>query len=363
MSSLEALVALNLLPGIGPIRANRLIEAFGSADQVLASSAEQLQQVSGIGGETAASIQAWRKHIDPVAEIRCAEALGYSLLTREDPLYPMALREAYDAPLLLYVWGRLELRDAHALGIVGSRRCSFYGLNTTRRFAAQIAASGMTIVSGLARGIDTAAHEAALEGGGRTIAVLGSGLAKLYPPENLALAQRIADGRGAVVSEFPLHTPPDKHTFPTRNRIVAAWSCALLVVECPVRSGAMITANLANEYGRPVLAVPGPIDRPGSSGCHQLIRDGATLVWEPLQILEELGFQGALPQAPSADPTPLLPPDEAAIWAALDSPESSVDQLVERCHLPPSTVSSSLLKLEMRGLVKVVAGSRFARRL
>lgn len=164
-----------------------------------------------------------------------------------------------------------------------------YGTQATKKFSYQLAHAGYTIISGLARGIDTTAHEAAVAAGGRTIAVIGSGLAKIYPPENLALAEKIANGHGAIVSEFPLNTEPDKQTFPQRNRIVAAWCRALLVTECPAWSGAMITANLASEYGKSVYAIPGPIDKPTSAGCHQLIRDGATLVADPTHIIDDLG--------------------------------------------------------------------------
>jgi DNA processing protein len=267
--------------------------------------------------------------------------------------------------LLLYVWGKIEPRDRHAIGIVGSRRATHYGTQATRKLSFQLAQAGFTILSGLARGIDTAAHEAAIAANGRTIAVIGSGLAKLYPPENLALAEKTADGFGAVVSEFPLHTAPDKQTFPMRNRIVAAWSRALLVVECPAWSGSLITANLASEYGRPIFAVPGPIDKATSAGCHQLIRDGATLVADASHILDDLG---ELPFTPNAKPQdapeamPELPEDEAKVLAVLDSSESGIDPIIQRCGLPAHEVTAILMKLEMRRLVRAFPGFRFARR-
>jgi DNA processing protein len=322
-------------------------------------------RVDGIGEETAKILQNWQDHADPIAEIREAHERGIAIVTQDDEGYPAPLRDAYDPPLLLYVWGTIEPRDKHAIGVVGSRRATHYGTQATKKLSYQIAQAGFTIISGLARGIDTAAHEAAVAAGGRTIAVIGSGLGKLYPPENLALAEKIASGFGAVVSEFPLNTAPDKQTFPMRNRIVAAWSRALLVVECPAWSGSLITANLATEYGKPVFAVPGPIDKPSSAGCNQLIRDGATLVADASHLLDDLGQLPFARKASAAEPAveiPELPEEEAAVFAAVTSDESPVDRIIERCGLPAHIVSGTLMKLEMRRLVRVFPGFRYARR-
>ncbi|MES2997371.1 MAG: DNA-processing protein DprA [Verrucomicrobiota bacterium] len=364
MSPLEALVALNMLPKIGPIRVRRLLDAFGSPEGVLAAKENSLVRVDGIGPETAKILARWQDHADPVTELRAAAERGISIVTAADETYPAPLREINDPPLLLYVWGKIEARDRHAIGIVGSRRATIYGANATKKLGYQIAHAGFTVISGLARGIDTAAHEAALAAKGRTIAVIGSGLGKLYPPENFALAERIATGNGAVVSEFPLDTPPDKQTFPMRNRIVAGWSRALLVTECPAWSGSLITANLAAEYGKPVFAVPGPIDKPTSAGCHQLIRDGATLVADASHIFDDLGelpFAQAVPAAvPTAD-FPELPEEEAAVFSAVGSDETSVDAIIERAGLAAPIVTATLLKLEMRRLVRAFPGFRYAR--
>lgn len=369
MSPLEALVALNMLPKIGPVRVRRLLEAFGSPAGVLVAPKDRLLRVDGIGEETSNILRSWQDHADPVAEIREAADRGIAIVIGEDPSYPEPLRDAYDPPLLLYVWGRLEARDRHAVGVVGSRRATTYGRQAAKKLSFQLAQSGFTIISGLARGIDTAAHEAAVAAGGRTVAVIGSGLAKLYPPENLALAERIADGHGAVVSEFPLYTAPDKQTFPMRNRIVAAWSRGLLVVECPAWSGSLITANLASEYGKPVFAVPGPIDKPTSAGCNQLIRDGATLVADAVHLLDDLGelpFSSAGRMVDSAEGVPSgvpeLPAEEAAVLAAVTTDESPVDRIIERCGLPAQVVTATLLKLEMRRLVRVLPGFRYVLR-
>jgi len=362
----HSLLALNSLPKIGPVRIRRLLECFGNADAVLAAKKDHLLRVDGIGEETASILTKWQDFTDPTTELREATERGISILTVEDELFPSALREAYDAPLLLYVWGQLEARDRHAIGIVGTRRCTMYGRTATKLISFQLAHAGFTIVSGLARGVDTVAHEAALAANGRTIAVLGSGLAKLFPAENLPLAEKIAAGRGAVVSEFPLNTPPDKQTFPQRNRIVAAWSRALVVTECARKSGSLITANLAGDYGRPVFAVPGPIDQESSGGCNQLIREGATLVTSGADIIDDLG---ELPFArPTSLPTfekstqPELPKDEAKVFAALGEGEASVDRLVDSTGLPAPVVATSLMKLEMRKLVRALPGFRYVKR-
>jgi DNA processing protein len=364
MTSREAMVALNMLPKIGPVRVRRLLEAFGRPEAVLGAGQDRLMRVDGIGEETAGILQRWQDHADPVAELKEAEARGISVVLMEDEGYPVPLRDVYDPPLLLYVWGKIEPRDRHAIGVVGSRRATMYGKQATKKLSFQLAQSGFTILSGLARGIDTAAHEAAVAAGGRTIAVIGSGLAQLYPPENLALAEKIADGFGAVVSEFPLHTAPDKQTFPMRNRIVAAWGRALLVVECPAWSGSLITANLATEYGRPVYAVPGPIDKPTSAGCNQLIRDGATLVADASHLMDDLGGLpfAKTPAMALVESVPELPETEAQVYSLLDTDETPIDSLIERSGLPPQVVSATLMKLEMRRLIRALPGFRFQRR-
>ena len=367
MSPREAILALNLLPSFGPVRITRLLEAFGDAESVLNAPAKSLLRVEGIGPETAKLISSWQDHVDPAKELAEAVERGIAIITREDPSYPKHLLQAYDAPILLYVWGEITARDRHAISVVGSRRATTYGVNATRKLTYQLAHAGFTIVSGLARGIDTAAHEAALAAKGRTIAVVGSGLARLYPPENLALAQKIADGNGAVISEFPLHREPDKQTFPMRNRIVAAWCQALLVTECPAWSGSLITANLASEYGKPIFAVPGPIDKPSSAGCNQLIRDGATLVSDASHIIDDMGDlpfarSNELPLTETRE-EPELPPEEAAVLAAMPAgDEMSIDTLIQHSGLPSSAVTAALFKLELRRLVRPLPGFRFIRR-
>lgn len=371
MTSRESLIALNMLPKIGPVRVRRLIDAFGSAEAILSAGVRRLQSVDGIGPETASVIHDWENRIDLAAEIEEAARRGLTILTGEDAEYPQALRQSYDPPLVLYVWGELVEGDRHALGVVGSRRCSHYGTQAARQFSFQLATAGFTVISGLARGIDTHAHEGAIAAQGRTVAVIGSGLGQIYPPENMGLAEKIADDHGAVVSEFPLHTAPSKKTFPMRNRIVAAWAQGVLVVECPAWSGALITANLAGEQGKPIYAVPGQIDRPSSAGCNNLIREGATLVTGGQDILDDLSTLPLLDPAPMAEAHQAQPSspaeavlevDEQSVIRALDGGAQLMDELLVATGLPVPGLNVCLLKLEIMGLVQQLPGGRFSRK-
>lgn len=305
MTRTEAYLALNMLPGTGPVRVRRLLEVFGSPERILGAKAAEIMRVDGFGSELAESISRWESQVDLSAELRKIGDLGLSVLTQEDPAYPPLLREIHSPPLVLYVWGKLIDKDRNAIGVVGSRQATPYGLDAAKKMSFQMAYAGFTVISGLARGIDTAAHEGALASKGRTIAVIGAGMAKLYPPENKGLAERIAT-QGAVVSEFPVDYPPDKQTFPQRNRIVAGWSSGLLVVEAPVRSGSLITAQQAADMGRTVYAVPGNIDRPTSAGCNRLIQQGAKLVMDGGDILDDLMV--LFPTAPRAPKLEEMPP-------------------------------------------------------
>src|ERR1051326_8732477 len=259
MTSTEAYLALNMLPNIGPVRVRTLLEVFGEPQAILEASAHQLMRIHGSGDEVANSITRWRELADLDGELKRVEKAGAHVLTQQDAAYPKLLREIPSPPLVLYVKGKLDERDNHSVGVVGSRRTTMYGRAAAQRLTIQLAHCGMTIVSGGARGIDTAAHEGALKIQGRTIAVLGSGLDVIYPSENKALFEQIAEA-GAVISEFPFGTKPDKQTFPMRNRIISGMSLGVLVVEASLTSGALITANMALEQGRQVFAVPGRID-------------------------------------------------------------------------------------------------------
>jgi len=366
MTRTEAYLALNLLPLIGPVRVRRLLQVFGTPESVLRARRGQIEVIDGFGPELAETLSQWEQKVDLGRELRRIHEIGASLVTIEDASYPRTLRDVYDPPLLLYVWGELLDRDSHAIGVVGSRRATHYGTQAARRLSFQLAHAGLTVLSGMALGIDTAAHEGALAARGRTVAVIGSGLGQLYPPENKVLAERIASGHGAVVTEFPVDYPPDKQSFPLRNRIVAAWGQGLLVVEAPARSGALITVNQAGDYGRPVYAVPGPIDRPTSQGCNRLIQNGARLVMSADDILEDLEWlippekQKALaeePQRPRAE----LTADEETVYHALGSDETQFDVLADRTGLPAATVTVALMKLELKKLVKQLPGRHFVR--
>lgn len=375
LSRTDAYLALNLLPNVGPIRVRRLLEHFESPQAILAAPEGELRQVPGIGGEMAQQIHGWEDRID-LAEEHCRIAdHGIDLLTIEDPAYPDALRTIHDPPFLLYARGKLLPRDSAAVAVVGSRRMTHYGQEQARKLSFQLARAGFTIVSGLARGIDTAAHEAALAAGGRTIAVLGSGIGKLYPPENQALADRITEC-GAVLSEFPVLYIPDKQSFPLRNRIVAGMSRGLLVVEAPARSGSLITANQALEQGRAVFAVPGPINRPNSEGCHRLIQQGAKLVCTADDVIEDLDqslqtlplefeLEVSSPVPARQDSPPARQQDlselERRLLEALALGDATIDSLSEACSLPAGRVSAALLQLEMKRLVKQLPGKYFSK--
>lgn len=364
MTPADAYLRLALVPGLGPVTAARLLEQASEPGEIFAWSMERLQSVEGVGGERARRICDPRGAELVERERAACHAAGISLVTRAEPGYPGLLLSLNDPPLALWMRGELRREDALALAVVGPRRPSAYGHRTARRFALGLARLGTCIVSGLARGVDTVAHEAALEGGSRTIAVLGGGFHRFYPEENAPLAERIAAGRGAVLSEFPLDCPPSPGTFPRRNRIVAALSLAVLVIEAAERSGALITARLASELGRTVLAVPGAVDNPESAGANQLIRDGATLVATVDQVLDEVEplmtlARGAVPAGASPPASPrieALSQRERQVYQMLDDQGRSVDDLVRALDLPASAASATLLSLELKRLARKTAG-------
>lgn len=362
MTETEACIALNMVPNLGPMRLRKLLEVFETPERVLLARGSELKAVEGIGAELANAIGNWEQHVDLPGELRRIEEFGAHVITQASPEYPRELRQIYNPPILLYVWGTLTERDHRAISVVGSRQTSHYGLESAKRLSYQLAYAGLTVVSGLARGIDTAAHQGALAAQGRTIAVIGSGLMELYPPENLGLGEKIAQS-GAVVSEFPMTFPPDRKTFPYRNRIVAGWGAGLLVVEAGLKSGALITAGQALEHGRLVYAVPGQIDRPTSMGSNKLIQQGAKLVMSASDILDDLNslFPQSATEKAASTPSRTLSPDEQVVFDALDSTETPLDELVARTRLPAARVSTSLLMLEMKRLVKQLPGSQFVR--
>lgn len=359
MTEREAFVVMNLLPGMGPVKGRRLVDAFGSAAGVLAAGADRLRGVEGVGAELAETLVRWEDRADPAAELARADACGARVLTLADADYPASLRQIHDPPFVLYVRGSLGPRDARGIAVIGTRTPSYYGREMTRRLSFQIAHAGVTVVSGLARGVDTAAHEGALAAKGRTVAVLGCGIDRVYPPENEPLARRIEES-GAVIAEFPMGTTPDRQTFPIRNRVVSGLSQGVLVVEAPLNSGSLITANMALEQGRQVFAVPGRADQPQSRGCHRLLRDGARLVEDAGDVLGELGW--LIPPEPAAATTASkLTGNEARVEAAVGDDEADLDDVIRRSELPASAVAAALMKLEMKRRIRQLPGRRFVR--
>lgn len=363
-----ASLRLNLVSGIGPRTFSALVEKFGSAVAAAEAPASALAEVRGIGRNSAADLRRAIAEAEPEAEFEKARAAGVRIVVRSEPDYPIALTYLFDAPPILYVKGTIRPEDAQAIAIVGMRKCSLYGEEQAERLAGGLARTGFTIVSGLARGIDSAAHKAALAAGGRTLAVQGRGLAGVYPPENKRLAEAVME-RGALVSEFAMDIGPTAENFPRRNRIIAALSLGVVVIEAGKQSGSLITARLAAELGKEVFAVPNRVDAPGAAGSHALIRDGAKLVESVADILDEfadLQVEAApgedVPRQASLDLKANLSSEEARLVEVLDSEPLSLDVLAERAGLPAARVSGALTLLELKGFVRALPGGRFARR-
>jgi len=349
-------VGFNIVRGIGPTRLRALLDYFGDVEHAWHGASEELRS-AGLDRRSLESLLAARAALDLDRELeRIAEA-GAHLLTWESPGYPRLLREIHDPPPVLYVKGRITQEDAWAVAVVGTRRATVYGREVTRQLAAALARSGVTIVSGMARGIDSEAHQAALRAGGRTIAVLGCGIDRVYPPENRKLAEEII-AHGALVSDYPLGTKPEGRNFPPRNRIISGLSLGVLVAEAGVRSGALITADFAAEQGRDVFAVPGSILARGSAGTNRLIREGAKVVLEAEDVLEELNLMMVAEQVEARQ---VLPTDEAeaALLAHLSSEPTHVDELRQRMGLPIAQVTSTLALMELKGMVRQVGGMKY----
>jgi len=362
---------------VGPVTFARLLKYFGSVEAALGASVGRLTKVEGIGSVTAERIAASREKFDTRVELELAAKLGVWLLNMEDPRYPPPLRQIYDPPPVLYVKGTLCREDNLAVAIVGSRRCSLYGQEQASRLAHLLAASGFTIVSGMARGIDTAAHTGALAAEGRTIAVQGCGLSRVFPPENTKLFEMIA-ASGACICELPLRAEPLAEHFPPRNRIIAGLSLATVIVEAGLRSGAMITAKTALESNREVMAVPGKVDSPLSQGPHSLIKQGAKLVESVEDIMEALGYIGeqlgehtaaAAREASERIETPLfettklnLKGHEKTVYEMLNSEPAHIDQVIADASLPAGVVNASLVSLRLKGIIRQLPGNLFVRR-
>lgn len=358
-----ARLLFNMLPQISPIRFQKILDRFGSAAAALEAPAEAWADVEGLAPVQAERLHRAARDARPraQAELEVLRRLGGRALIPGDEEFPVALKAVSDAPLVLYVRGDYRPVDSLAVALVGTRQPTPYGRAAAERLASELCRAGVTVVSGLARGIDTVVHDAALRGRGRTIGVLGSGLNHLYPPENKGLMGRMA-ASGAVFTEFPLNTPPDRSHFPRRNRLISGLSLAVVVVEADEASGALITARLAGEQGRDVFAVPGSVFSKMSRGPHRLLKQGAKLVEGVEDILEEIEVFRSLTRAPRPRiAAPALGDAETRLWAHLTLDPISVDDLSGRTGLPASAVSSALLGLELKGLVKNLPGGNFVR--
>jgi len=361
---------------VGPTTFAKLIKHFGSPDRALGASVAELTHIDGIGSKTAEEIARTRNKFDTTAELELAEKLGVWIIHLEDERYPPTLKQIYDPPPVLYVKGSLTDADNLAIAIVGTRRCSLYGQEQASRLAHFLASAGFTICSGMARGIDTAAHQGAISANGRTIAVQGCGLANIFPPENKKLFELIADS-GACISELPLQYEPLSENFPPRNRIIAGLSLGTIIVEAPFNSGALITARAALDNNREVMAVPGKIDSPLSKGAHQLIKQGAKLVESVEDVMEALGYIGqrlqsyvseAAEKASEKLKTPLfdvrqlnLNNDEKKIYDYLSKEPLHIDQIIAGANLAPGSINAGLISLRLKGLIKQLPGSLFMR--
>lgn len=362
MDHREALIALNMVEHVGPVRLRQLLEHFPDPPSILKASKRDLQRVPGIGEDVAQSISQWEKTVDLAGELQRIKDFGCHVIVQNDELYPDLLRNIYDPPIVLYVRGALSAKDKNAVAVVGSRMTTHYGIEIARKLSYQLAYIGVTVVSGGARGIDTAAHQGAINAKGRTVAVLGTGINIIFPAENAALFERITSN-GAVITQFPFNRKADKQSFPIRNRIVAGMTLGTVVVEANMTSGALITAQMAVDAGRQVFAVPGRIDSPRSKGCHDLIKKGAKLCEGPEDILSE--FEYLFPQTNRKSDAPTLPAlelsgHEQTVYETLSGEELNIDEVIHRSGLPSSAVSVALLALEMKRLIKQRPGKIFS---
>jgi len=376
-ADIEKWLRLIRAESVGPTTFAKLIKHFGSADRALGASVSELAKINGVGFKTAERIAASRGKFDVSAELALAEKLDIWIINIDDKRYPPALKQIYDPPPVLYIKGSLTREDNLAISIVGSRLCSLYGQEQASRFAHFLSSAGFTICSGMARGIDSAAHQGALSAGGRTIAVQGCGLASVFPPENKKLFELIAES-GACISELPLGYEPLSENFPPRNRIIAGLSLGTIVVEAGLRSGALITARAALENNREVMAVPGKIDSPLSKGTHQLIKQGAKLIESVEDVMEGLGYIGeqledhvstAAERAGERVETPLfdikalkLSGPEKTIYECLHKEPLHIEEIIADTDLAAGSVNAGLVSLRLKGLIKQLPGSLFVKR-
>lgn len=360
MTRTQALVGLNMVPDIGSVRLSRLTECFGAPENIFKVDYKQLIRIFGIGEEIASKIASFKQE-DLDKEFELVEKRGLKIITLDDKDYPENLKDIPGAPLVLYVKGELKQDDKFSIGIVGSRRASFYGLTCAEKFAYDLSEKGLTIVSGMARGIDTYAHRGALKAGGRTIAVMGSGFNYIYPEENKKLAEEISRN-GVVISEFPINTIPFKQNFPRRNRIISGLSLGILVAEAAKNSGALITADFALEQGREVFALPGKVDSSTSFGTNELIKQGAKLVTNIDDILVELVLPLSNVKKVEQDiKSSALDKAENELYDLITEESVELDELAEKTNIDIPRISGILLKLQLKKMIKQLPGKQFIR--
>jgi len=377
---MKAWISLNMTPGVGPRAATKLLEKFGSAENVFHATRSELESLR-LRAETIESILKREFHEKAVEELEKVRELGGDVLILDDGSYPFLLREIADPPITLYVRGNWQACfDAPCVGVIGSRKCSTYGENASEMLSRDLAENGVCVVSGFARGIDTAAHRGAIRGQGKTIAVLGTGIDEVYPKENKKLVDEIIDAGGAIVSQFPLSTPPLKDNFPYRNRIISGLSYGVLLIEASERSGSLITARLAMEQNREVMAVPGNITSRNSFGTNYLIKSGAKLVQQWQDVVAELPQEisaAILPpkldeketkEATSKQQPELAPANlsdnERKIWSLLSADESKhIDELLEASGFSFGELNSSLVSLDLKDLIRTLPGNHYTRKI
>jgi DNA processing protein len=360
MNNFESLVALNLIPQIGSVRLNELLKYFQEPQAIFKASLQDLVPLLGERlGEAVVSFNPKPLEND----LALAKKSGVKIITCFDQDYPLLLKEIPGAPIVLYILGNMIGLDNLAIGIVGSRRASLYGLSNAEKFASQLSIQGITIVSGMARGVDTYAHRGALKVKGRTIAVMGSGFSHIYPPENTDLAKEVSLS-GAVISEFPMDTKPLAQNFPRRNRLISGLSLGILITEAAKNSGALITADFALEQGKEVFALPGRLDSPGSAGANTLLKQGAKLVTCCEDILEELDLAG--PEIKKIEHSEarqeiICDKDESMLYECISQKAIGIDDLVQKSSMASSQVLSLILKLQFKKLIKELPGKQFRR--
>jgi DNA processing protein len=357
---------LKSVPGVGDYLVKRLIDRFGTPHKVFSAPFEEISKVQGLSSRLAKAILRHQLPDKVKKELDSIQRKKIQITTLLDAEYPSLLREIPDPPPLIYVRGHLPKESFANIAIVGSRHATAYGLVTTQRLSEDLVSLGLTVVSGMAVGIDTAAHRGALDAGGSTIAVLGSGLNRIYPAENRRLFHRIAE-KGAVISEFPLDTAPDAHNFPKRNRIISGMSLGTIVAEATRKSGSLITARLAAEQNREVFAVPGSIQSFKSTGTHTLIKEGAKLVEHAQDIIEELPLAVTAGETTrrtrddaSMEKQPHMTTEEKAVLDALEPYPVHIDDIIRKLHIEPGKLSGILLSLELKGIVLQMPGKHFA---